>query len=85
MPCVTRTAPSGRFDQIDGVGRMKSMNETPTETEPTLNQMLARLGYTKKPAGSFYSAYSYHILDGKRIVFTGDSKETWAWINKGRP
>jgi hypothetical protein len=51
----------------------------------SLTETLASLGLTTAPANNFWSAGSKHILRNGVIVFTGDAKETWAWINQGMP
>ena len=46
----------------------------------TLNQTIAALGYTKKRAGASWNLYDMHIMKDGKIVFTGDSVATWAWL-----
>ncbi len=48
--------------------------------EPTLNQRLAALGLTTRPANRFFSAGCKDILRDGQIVFTGDAGEVWVFI-----
>lgn len=46
---------------------------------PTLNQILARLGYRTSPAPGVYKK---HVLKGRRVVFTGDANAVWIWLRE---
>ncbi len=47
--------------------------------EPTLNEALAQRGFTTKPHPTPHGQEKAIIKDGK-TVFTGDAKQTWAWL-----
>lgn len=48
----------------------------------SLNETLASLGFTTKPAGN----YKKHIVDATQtIVFTGDAQAVWEWLAAVQP
>lgn len=47
----------------------------------TLNEVLAKLGLTKRQA---LGNYNYHILDGSTIVHEGCAYSTFTWLRETR-
>lgn len=51
--------------------------------DPTLNEVLVGLGFTKRKKGS---GYRYDILrDGKVLLEAVSAGEVWAWFEENRP
>lgn len=43
----------------------------------TLSALLKSLGLTNRKSGR---GYEHDILDGDRVIFTGDAHAVWAWL-----
>lgn len=50
----------------------------------SLNDVLAKLGYTTKKATAAWSMYSKEIRKNDTVVFTGDSTEVWEWLRESK-
>ncbi len=51
-----------------------------TFAELSLNDTLASLGLTTKPATGEFNAYSKEIRRNGVTLFVGDAREVWAWL-----
>ena len=52
----------------------------PINDGPSLNDVLAHLGYTTRP-GRFHGQRDVLSQDGS-TAFTGDAKRVWAWLRE---
>ena len=50
-----------------------------SRAQQTLNQTLAQLGYHTSPAPEVYQK---RILEGSKVVFTGDANAVWIWLRE---
>lgn len=56
---------------------------TMNDTDKSLNELLAKRGYTTKKANNPWSMYEHHIINSEgAIVFTGDSYKISDWLKK---
>jgi signal transduction histidine kinase len=69
-------------DQIAAKG-LTMMRCPPATAAPTLNQVLASLGYRTEDAPGWHGSKA--IMAGSREVFRGCSFEVWAWLHAAHP